>query len=82
MKQEKDKIHDDQKKTIFKGIAMMFGALPFVFAGPSLMFGVGIPHLNDGRYAMFIVSIILMILAGVIGVTGLKKVLAGFFERR
>ncbi len=80
MMQEKDKIPTEQKQSIFKGIALMLGSLPFIFLGPSLMFGAGIPQFKEGSYMMFILSIALMITAGIIGVTGLRKVLKAFFD--
>jgi hypothetical protein len=78
--QEKDKMPSEQKQDIFKGIVLMFTSLPFIFLGPSLMFGAGIPQFKEGNYTMFIVSVALMVAAGIIGVTGLKKVLNAFFN--
>ena len=80
MMQEKDKMPSEQKQDIFKGVVLMFTSLPFIFLGPSLMFGAGIPQCKEGNYTMLTVSVALMVAAGVIGVMGLKKVLKAFFN--
>jgi hypothetical protein len=78
----KDTIPEAQKEALMKGITLMFASLPFVFAGPSIMFALGVPRLREGQYDALIVSIIVMIIAGVVGVTGLRRVLKAFFEGR
>ena len=79
---EKDKMPELQKQALFKGITLMFASLPFIFAGPSIMFALGIPRMRDGHYDALVASIVVMIIAGIVGVSGLRRVLRAFFEGR
>ncbi|TVQ79486.1 MAG: hypothetical protein EA358_03535 [Flavobacteriales bacterium] len=78
----KDRMPEAQRQALFKGITLMFASLPFVFAGPSLLFALGVPRLRHGHYDALIASVVVMIIAGVIGVSGLRRVLKAFFEKR
>ncbi len=82
MSEEKDRMPEAQKEEIFKGIVLMFASLPFVFAGPSLMFAFGVPQLRDGNPTMLIVSMLVMIVAVFTAVKGLKRILKAFFDKK
>jgi hypothetical protein len=70
-----------QRKELFRGIALMFASLPFIFSGPALLFAVGVPQLREGNIYILLLSLLMMLIAGLLGITGLRVVLRAFFDR-
>lgn len=68
------------KDKLMKGIRWMAVGFPFIFMGPALMFWLGIPGMRNGNYIAFIMSIVLMGLAGFFCVKGLMTILSAFFD--
>ncbi|MCC5916314.1 MAG: hypothetical protein JJU02_03195 [Cryomorphaceae bacterium] len=74
-------MQEQQKKEVFRGLALMFAALPFIFSGPALFFALGVPGIRDGDFQMALLSFLLMLIAGLLGVFGLKTVLRAVFQK-
>ena len=70
------------KELLVKGLYQLAFSLPFIFAGPSLYFSLGIRDWNDGRYLWTLVSIVLMLLAGFLFVRGIRMSMRAFFGRK
>lgn len=54
---------------------------PFIFVGPALMTGLGIPAYRSGHYTWLVLSILLMLLAAYFCIRGLRTVLAAIFDK-
>lgn len=73
--------HSD-KELLAKGATLMFGAMPFVFSGPVLFYFIGFPLLDEGKVWGILLSSAFSIVAIILFVSGLRKVLKGFFSAR
>ena len=71
-------MEESNKETIVQGLMRMLYAFPFIFSGPALLVGKG----RTGAWYWGALSIVLMLAAVVLVVTGLRKVLTGFFGER
>lgn len=69
---------ESDKETIVQGLMRMLYAFPFIFSGPALLVGKG----TSGAWYWTVLAIVLMLAAVILVVTGLRKVLAGFFGQR
>lgn len=70
------------KDKLMRGVRFLFIGFPFIFMGPALLTWAGIPYMRAGNYWWFVISIILMIVAGFFGVKGLMTILSSFFDKK
>ncbi|MFN3951261.1 MAG: DUF6095 family protein [Thermaurantimonas sp.] len=73
--------HSD-KELLAKGATLMFGSMPFIFSGPVLFYFIGFPLLDEGKVWGIVLSAVFSIAAIVLFISGLMKVLKGFFSAR
>jgi hypothetical protein len=61
---------------IVAGLFRLAWSFPFIFVGPSLFIGKG----TSGSWYWTAISIVLMLVAVFLAVSGLRKVMSGFFD--
>jgi len=61
---------------IVAGLFRLAWSFPFIFVGPSLYIGKG----TSGSWYWTVISIVLMLVAVFLAVSGLRKVMSGFFD--
>ena len=61
---------------IVAGLFRLAWSFPFIFVGPSLYSGKG----TSGSWYWTVISIVLMLVAVFLAVSGLRKVMSGFFD--
>jgi hypothetical protein len=61
---------------IVAGLFRLAWSFPFIFVGPSLYIGKG----TSGAWYWTALSIIIMLVAVYLAVSGLRKVMSGFFD--
>lgn len=61
---------------ILAGLFRLAWSFPFIFVGPSLYIGKG----TSGSWYWTVISIVLMLVAVFLAVSGLRKVMSGFFD--
>ena len=61
---------------IVAGLFRLAWSFPFIFSGPSLYIGKG----TSGTWYWTLISIVLMLVAVFLAVSGLRKVMSGFFD--
>ena len=64
------------QEQIVAGLFRLAWSFPFIFAGPSLYIGKG----TSGSWYWTVISIVLMLVAVFLAVSGLRKVMSGFFD--
>lgn len=64
------------QEKILGGLFRLAWSFPFIFAGPSLYIGKG----TSGEWYWTALSIIIMLVAVALAVSGLRKVMSGFFD--
>ncbi|MAZ96748.1 MAG: hypothetical protein CMP53_04420 [Flavobacteriales bacterium] len=64
------------QELIIAGLFRLAWSFPFIFMGPSLYIGKG----TSGAWYWTAISIAIMLIAVVLAVSGLRKVMSGFFD--
>ena len=64
------------QEQIVAGLFRLAWSFPFIFIGPSLYIGKG----TSGSWYWTVISIVLMLVAVFLAVSGLRKVMRGFFD--
>ena len=64
------------QEQIVAGLFRLAWSFPFIFIGPSLYIGKG----TSGSWYWTVISIVLMLVAVFLAVSGLRKVMSGFFD--
>ncbi|MDC1022415.1 DUF6095 family protein [Schleiferiaceae bacterium] len=64
------------QELIIAGLFRLAWSFPFIFMGPSLYIGKG----TSGAWYWTAISIAIMFIAVVLAVSGLRKVMSGFFD--
>ncbi|MEC8459178.1 MAG: DUF6095 family protein [Bacteroidota bacterium] len=64
------------QEQIVAGLFRLAWSFPFIFTGPSLYIGKG----TSGSWYWTVISIVLMLVAVFLAVSGLRKVMSGFFD--
>jgi hypothetical protein len=59
------------------GLFRLAWSFPFIFIGPSLYVGKG----TGGAWYWTVISIAIMLIAVALAVSGLRKVMSGFFDK-